>query len=365
MKSIKTIKISILIIALVLSSVVMSSCFENKTLTLNNDKIKLTVGDTATLTPNVDSKDITWSSSDLSVAMVNDGKVTALAKGEAVITAMLESGEKATCEVEITDVAVNSIQLNPSSLSVKVGNSESITPKLSPDDASVDSLVWNSNDSSIASVNSSGVVTGVKGGTTVVTCVATNGKSANCTVKVIGPKKKKVYTTPAVQPTEAPAPQTPPADDYDMDDIYYNTLCNDFVTLRDSPSTKADEICKVYKGEPVTYLDSVYDSEFMEVEYNGEVGYVMKVFFTPSKNPGNRAVYYCRARVDANLRSNPGSNNADNIKKIPRGAPVQYLGSTIVVGNQEYARVEYKYATGYIFLDAFSTNPKAPTYTGK
>ncbi len=64
----------------------------------------------ATVSPeDADNKKVSWSSSDESVATVdNDGKVTAVSVGSAVITATTEDGEfKATCAVTISESAVS------------------------------------------------------------------------------------------------------------------------------------------------------------------------------------------------------------------------------------------------------------------
>ena len=77
---------------------------------LSDSEIILSIGKnpTKTLTAQVepsnteDDKTITWTSSDTSVVKVNQsGKVTAVAKGEAVITATTSNGKKATCAVTV------------------------------------------------------------------------------------------------------------------------------------------------------------------------------------------------------------------------------------------------------------------------
>ena len=71
--------------------------------------LNLEVGETKTLsaivTPsNADNKNITWSSSEETVATVKNGLVTAVGKGEAIITVTTEDGEYiATCKVTVTD----------------------------------------------------------------------------------------------------------------------------------------------------------------------------------------------------------------------------------------------------------------------
>ena len=60
---------------------------------------------TATLTPaNTTYDTVTWTSSDTSVATVEDGEVTGVAAGTAVITAITErGGYKASCTVTVTN----------------------------------------------------------------------------------------------------------------------------------------------------------------------------------------------------------------------------------------------------------------------
>jgi hypothetical protein len=70
------------------------------------EEVTLTVGATETLTvtfdpTNATNKNITWSTSDASVATVADGVVTAVAEGTATITATSNNGETATCDVTV------------------------------------------------------------------------------------------------------------------------------------------------------------------------------------------------------------------------------------------------------------------------
>ena len=73
--------------------------------TLNQASLILKVGQTANLTAKVSPKDatdktVTWSSSDPSVATVDNGKVTAVAEGSATITAAA-GGKSATCSLTV------------------------------------------------------------------------------------------------------------------------------------------------------------------------------------------------------------------------------------------------------------------------
>ena len=81
---------------------------EVESVTLNKTEITLDVGGTETLTAtvlpeNATDKTVTWETSDAKVATVANGVVTAVAKGEATVTA--KAGEKsATCKVIVNEV---------------------------------------------------------------------------------------------------------------------------------------------------------------------------------------------------------------------------------------------------------------------
>ena len=164
---------------------------------LNKTSVTLTEGESevlnATVKPdNATDKTVTWSSSDASVAKVENGKVTAVKAGSATITA--KAGDKsATCTVTVNkkDVTVTSVTLNKTEVTLTEGESETLTATVKPDDASDKTVTWTSSDTSIATVDGNGKVTAVKAGTATITAKA-GDKSATCTVTV---NKKVVAVT--------------------------------------------------------------------------------------------------------------------------------------------------------------------------
>jgi len=86
-----------------------------------------------------------------------------------------------------TNVPATNITLNKSTLTLPVGQSEALTPTISPTDATNQNVTWTSSDPTVATVDSTGKVTGVKVGTTIITATTVNGKTATCTVNVINP----------------------------------------------------------------------------------------------------------------------------------------------------------------------------------
>lgn len=81
-----------------------------ESVTLNTDRLDLEVGEEGTLTATVypttaGNRDVTWSSSDETVATVVDGRVTAVGLGEATITVTtVDGGHTATCVVNVVPV---------------------------------------------------------------------------------------------------------------------------------------------------------------------------------------------------------------------------------------------------------------------
>ena len=83
-------------------------------------------------------------------------------------------------------VAVTSIALNKTSLSLKEGESETLVATVSPDNATDKTVTWSSTNTSVATVDQSGRVTAIKEGTATITAKA-GDKTATCAVTV---KKK-------------------------------------------------------------------------------------------------------------------------------------------------------------------------------
>lgn len=87
-----------------------------------------------------------------------------------------ESGEEQT-------ITPTGISVYPSSKTIKVGDTFTVSYSLSPSNAST-TVTWSSDDTSIATVSSSGTVTGQKAGTTYINATTSNGITSYCKVTV-------------------------------------------------------------------------------------------------------------------------------------------------------------------------------------
>ena len=92
------------------------------------------------------------------------------------------------------DVAVTSVSLDKTSLTLEVGESYTLVVTVSPSNATDKSITWSSTNSSVASV-SGGKVTAKSEGTTTITAEAHNGKTATCTVTVNEPTQEVIEVT--------------------------------------------------------------------------------------------------------------------------------------------------------------------------
>ena len=159
---------------------------------LNQSQLNLEKGGSATLVVTVGpddatNKTVTWTTSDASVATVENGVVTAVGSGTATITAEC-GGKQATCTVKVVlpDIPVQSISLNKTSMEMAVGEWYTITVNFNPSNATDKSVTWTSSNPNVAQVTSSGKVMAQNPGTTTITANA-SGKTATCAVTVAAP----------------------------------------------------------------------------------------------------------------------------------------------------------------------------------
>ena len=196
-----------LILSTVLAMAAAVSCEDTKEteiiattgVTLNTAAVSIFPGEQvelkATLTPdNGTSSYKTWASSDSKVAAVDVwGRVLGLTPGETVITVTTASGKHtASCKVTVKEIPATGVTLSKTATSVYIGESETLTATVTPDNASDKTVVWSSSNTGIATVGEDGTVTGVEFGTATIKATTKNGISASCEVTV----KLRVPTEP-------------------------------------------------------------------------------------------------------------------------------------------------------------------------
>ena len=155
---------------------------------ISQSQYRLSIGESTivstTITPSNATEKLNWTSSDTSVATVENGKITAKGKGTAFITASSDNCGSIVCTVDVYSPVTN-ITFDKDSYTVGRSKSITIGVTLTPADASLYRLTWTSANPSIARVTN-GTVVGVSNGTTTITVTSEDGGfSKSCTVTVV------------------------------------------------------------------------------------------------------------------------------------------------------------------------------------
>lgn len=134
---------------------------------------------------------VVWASSNDKVASVSqEGKVSALAPGEATIS--VAAGDvKAECKVTVTKriIKVTGITLSATELNLEPGGEAQLTATYDPADADLSSVVWTSSAEAVATVSQDGKVKAVADGVATISVTA-GAVKAVCQVTVQTPAKE-------------------------------------------------------------------------------------------------------------------------------------------------------------------------------
>lgn len=181
------------------------------------------------------NKRVTWNSGNTAVAKVgSDGTVTGISAGNTIVYVTTSDGEFiAVCNVIVSGasatptpsvtpvptatpsptpvptpkpsvVPVEKVTLSNNMLQLNAGDSRTLTAAVLPADASDKSVIWRSGNDSVARVDSTGRVTAIAAGATVVLVTTLDGEySAICTVTVTG---TAAVPTPPTENTPEPTP---------------------------------------------------------------------------------------------------------------------------------------------------------------
>jgi uncharacterized protein YjdB len=155
--------------------------------------------------PQID-RTITWASSDPAIATVVStgsvtGEVTGVAPGTASITATSEGYSNAVV-VTVAPLAIDTIVVSPLSASVTAGQALQLSAVAKDESGGVltgRTITWSSSNTSLATVSSSGLVTGVAAGIAGITA-SSEGKLTTATITILAP-----VTAPVATVTVTPA----------------------------------------------------------------------------------------------------------------------------------------------------------------
>lgn len=153
---------------------------------------------TMVLPENANNKQVTYESSDPKIASVNSvsGYIKGLKVGTATIKVKTLINDKETeCLVNVQDdgISVQSISLNTKNINLAVGYTYGLSYRIIPTNATELNAIFYSSDPSIATVDSKGMVRGIREGNAIITVSANNGAITDTTYVTI--YKKGTTTT--------------------------------------------------------------------------------------------------------------------------------------------------------------------------
>ncbi len=132
---------------------------------------------------------ITWKSSNKKVATVSSkGAVKGVKAGTATITASAKGEKnktlKAACKVTVKKRLIQKLKANFTKTTLEVGRTKTIKTTITPKNASIKKLKYNSSDKNVASVSSKGKITAKKAGKATITVSATDGSKKKASIQV-------------------------------------------------------------------------------------------------------------------------------------------------------------------------------------
>lgn len=175
-----------------------------KKLSVSDSKLVLLIGagdekaqavlQSAVIPEDAHFKNVIWFSSDETVASVdNNGIINAKGVGTCIISAVSDDNgydTPAKCEVTVLQ-GISQIDITPPEI-IWTGESYQLTPVILPENASLQDVMWESSDSSIAAIDANGNVKGKSVGTVTIRCMSTDGSEVigECTTQIAAKTQK-------------------------------------------------------------------------------------------------------------------------------------------------------------------------------
>ncbi len=150
-----------------------------RTVTINPGAVALGAGESRLLRAQVTiesglSTDVIWRSANPSVAIIGQtGQLTAVSMGTTTISAIAvaDTMRRATATVTVVPV-VRDLEVTPAAVSIIMGETRQLAASVSADAGLTRAVLWRSGNPAVASVSSTGLVTGITAGTAMLTVIA-------------------------------------------------------------------------------------------------------------------------------------------------------------------------------------------------
>ena len=167
------------------------------TLTVTPPTVELVAGATVQLRAEVRDQNasvmagaaVTWTSSETSVATVDAaGLVTGVSAGGPVTITATSGGQSGAAQITVLPPPVASVEVTPSEEQLLIGHSGQLAAVTTDAEGNIltgRAVTWQSSNPSVASVDVSGLVTGVSGGGPVTITATSEGQSGTAQITVL------------------------------------------------------------------------------------------------------------------------------------------------------------------------------------
>jgi uncharacterized protein YjdB len=321
-------------------------------ITLNKSYLDLDINETytlrATITPsNATYKNVTWKSSNTSVATVNSkGEVTARKGGTAIITATAD-GISVSCTIYVNSVIpVSNIVINKSSLDLEVGDTYTLKATVYPTNATNRNVTWNSSNTSVATISSSGKVTAKNAGRTLISATA-DGFTTSIWVYVVNNSssagnycKKKVQTDYFINVEEK---NKYSSNNYTLEYYDKNMKNAKVINAGYVYDSQYDSIRSYFNNPQVTMVASLSYLDYLPYNYQKSAlkreNFDYNITQTYQKNGHWYIDVYYKVKNYNNVYSRVSNYSGKNIYYVPLFFQIEYIDLDDCISAREYSTV--------------------------
>ena len=264
--------------------------------TYSSGYLKVTINVGAEFSP----EDVLFVSSDSKVASINfthDAlntflyyEIIGIGPGETEVYAISKDGKIESQRIKVVvpaPIEIEKITVTPENSELLLGETASTSVSIYPENAEDQTLIWNSSDVSVATVDSSGIITAVGEGSTIITASATNGVSNSFEITVDGEERVMNLSVSRIR-----------QDDNNIgDDWSYTIELNDEGTSRTQVIAVGDVLkfhVKISENDDNPDIGEVSSTHIVtEEEFTNGFEVSLDVFITENggKNSGKQAHY--------------------------------------------------------------------------
>lgn len=149
--------------------------------------VEINYGEEHTIELKKQQEGIVWETENPDIVTVQNGTVTGIAPGNAIVTAAKDGKTIAEISVSVKIIDISAILLSQKNVEIELEESMQLQYVLMPDNASDYGLSWKSANTEIADVDDNGNIRAVAPGTTTIVCATPNGAIDTCEVVVKEP----------------------------------------------------------------------------------------------------------------------------------------------------------------------------------